>query len=610
MAAGKTSRGYGKLLGILGLGNLGYAGKWVLLAGLIGVVAGLAAIGFSWLIRFVADNAFAGPAPVEGESAGLVWWQSLLILGIPAAGGFLARWLTDRFAPEAVGHGTEQMIRSFHEKDGKVRPRVILIKGLASAVTIGTGGSAGQEGPIAQIGSGVGSGVSDAFHFPDRDRRMFLLAGASAGIGAIFSAPLGGALFAPEVLYRKPEFEGEAIIPCIIASIVAYTTRQTLTPGEHAVPIPADILEALEFDDWRQLLIYLVLALVCTFVGLIYTRTFSFVHRSFEALPKLTRPLKAALGGLLLGGLALAIAPVAGGHGVLFGGYGLMQGSIVGEIGIGVLLLLIAAKILATSLTLGSGGSGGLFAPSLAIGALTGAAVGSIAAKLFPDLGLEPACFAFVGMGGFFSGVAKTPIASIIIVCEMTGSYALLAPLMLVSVLHMLLATGWSIYDTQVPSQVDSPAHAGDFVVDVLERMKVKDVLEGAREPVVVAENTTLRRALEIVSKSRSTYFPVVDKDEQLVGIFGLTDIRRIFREEGIADLVIVRDFMVEDVVTITLEEDLSVANQRLNDRGIAQIPVVDADNPRRVLGMLSRNNLGAAYHQRLRQLKRAGSAD
>jgi CIC family chloride channel protein len=301
--------------------------------------------------------------------------------------------------------------------------------------------------------------------------------------------------------------------------------------------------------------------------------------------------------------------PFTQGQGVFFGGYGLMSGAIASDITLSALVILTFAKILATSLTIGSGGSGGMLAPSMAIGAVLGAAVGHAAQRLLPGLELEPACFAFVGMGGFFAGVAKTPIAAIIIVSEMTGSYGLLAPLMLVSVLHMLLAQKWTLYNTQVPGLVDSPAHAGEFVVDVLDGMRVRDLLDRFSKPTLVSENTTLRKALEIVSASRSTYFPVVDRERRLVGIFGLTDIRRIFQEEGVADLVIVRDFMVEDVVTITAEDTLNVALHRLNDRMIAQLPVVDADDPRKVLGMLSRNNLGAAYHQKLRELRRVGTA-
>jgi CIC family chloride channel protein len=320
---------------------------------------------------------------------------------------------------------------------------------------------------------------------------------------------------------------------------------------------------------------------------------------------------KPALGGLLLGILALLLTrfAVVGEHGVLFGGYALMKSSIAGEIAIGAMLILIVGKILATSFSLATGGSGGVFAPSLAIGALIGAIVGQASEFFFPNLGISSSCYALVGMGAFFAGVAKTPIAAIIIVCEMTGSYGLLAPLMFASVVHMLMATRWTIYDTQVPGLVDSPAHTGDFVIDVLERMHVADLLDGARRPETIPEDTTLRRALNRVSTAAGNYFPVVDADERLVGIFSLSDVRRIFQEMEVADLVIVRDFMVEAVVTTTPDDTLDVALQKLNEHGLHEIPVVDAQQPDRVLAMLTRNNLGAAYHRRLHALKRAGRA-
>jgi len=612
----RQGKGLGRLFAFLGLTDLGFVGKWVGMSTLVGIVGGLAAAGFKWLLGFLRENLLERATGLEGEGLGGLDERMWLVLLILPAGGLLVGWLTHRFAPEAEGHGTEQLIRTFHNLSGRVRRRVIGLKALTAAITIGTGGSAGQEGPVAQVGSGVGSAVSDALRLTERDRRTFLLAGASAGIGALFTAPMGGALFAPEVLYRKPEFEGEAIIPCIISSIVAYTTFTTISGEEKAIEISEEILAGLAFNSSpAELGIYLVLGLLCAVTSFLYVRTFDGIHSLSRKLTGKVAFLRPAIGGMLLAILALAITGIAGRHGVLFGGYKLMEDSIAGEhsiaggMAITTMLVLVVGKILATSFSIASGGSGGVFAPSLAIGALLGAVVGKATGELFPELGIEPACFALVGMGGFFAGVAKTPIASIIIVCEMTGSYGLLAPLMLVSVIHMLFATKWTIYNTQVDGLVDSPAHAGDFVVDVLEQMKVSDLLEGARQPHLIPENMTLRRSLAIVSTARGNYFPVVDEDERLVGIFSLSDVRRIFQEMEVADLVIVRDFMVETVVTVTPSENLNDALQKLNEHGLHEIPVVHEADGRHVLGMLTRNNLGAAYHRRLHALKRAGAA-
>lgn len=586
----------------------GLFGRWVGISTLTGMLGGLAAVAFHWLTEAFRETFLEHPLDIHHEGLGGAgperWW----LLVIPAVGGLVVGALTQMASPEAEGHGTEQLIRSFHRLSGNVRRRVIAVKGFCSALTIGTGGSAGQEGPVAQIGSGIGSAISDAFHLSERDRRIFLLSGASAGIGALFTAPLGGALFAPEVLYRKPEFEGDAIIPCIISSIVGYTTYTTLTGRTRAIPMGSEFTDQLTFHGVSDLPIYLVLAVVVALVGWVWVQAFRRISSTFQKFKRVPLALRAGLGGLLLGALALALAPVAGPHGVLFGGYELMHDAIHGRLAVGTLCLLVGAKILATSLSIGSGGSGGVFAPSLAIGALVGAAVGQGANHFFPGLGLNPACFALVGMGGFFAGVAKVPIASILMVSEMTGSYHLLAPLMLVSVLHVLIARNWTIYETQVEGLVDSPAHVGDFVVDVLDELRVADVIDPARVPALVSQNATLRRALDTVSTASGSYFPVVDGDQNLVGIFSLSDIRRIFLEQDVHDLVIVRDFMVDSVEFVTPRDSLNDALRKLNELSVHEIPVIDTERPGQVITMLTRNNLGAAYHRRLRELRRRSS--
>ncbi|QDU83469.1 H(+)/Cl(-) exchange transporter ClcA [Planctomycetes bacterium Pla163] len=591
------------------MGEAGYFGRAVGIASVVGVAGGLAAVGFDWLTEHIAESAVHEPLGLDGEGfptlGPLSWW----ILLIPTLGGLLVGWITQRFAPEAEGHGTERIIHSFHRLQGVVRRRVIVVKALCSALTIGSGGSAGQEGPVAQIGSGIGSATSDALSLSDRDRRIFLLAGASAGIGALFTAPLGGALFAPEVLYRKAEFEGEAIIPCIVSSILAYTTFTSLTGETRAIPMDPDFTRSLVFHGPSELPVYLVLAVVCAVVGWLWVRGFQGIAGWFHRRRRVPLALRAGAGGFLLGALALGLTAsgLTGDHGVLFGGYELMKGAIFGEIGLVALAVLILAKILATSLSIGSGGSGGVFAPSLAIGALCGALVGGLANELFPQLPVNPACFALVGMGAFFAGVAKTPISAVVMVCEMTGSYNLLAPLMLVSVLHLVMAHGWSIYETQVNSQIDSPAHAGDFVVDVLEEMQVRDVVEKDVLPTMVSQNATLRTALDVISRAQGSYFPVVDDDENLVGIFSLSDVRRIFLETDVHHLVLVRDFMVDNVVRVTREESLNDALRAMNELAVHALPVVDGKGSGRVVGMITRNNLGAAYHRRLRELQRHG---
>ncbi len=584
--------------------EIGHITKWVVLSSVIGLCGGLAAVGFRWMTEFLTEHIFQSTTGIEGEGvAGIQvgWWILLLV---PAIGGLITGVLVQRFAPETEGHGTDSVISSYHNLRGIIRKRVIFLKALTSAITIGTGGSAGQEGPVAQVGAGVGSSLASVLKLTDRDRRVFLMSGASAGIGAMFCSPLGGALFMPEVLYKKPEFEGEGIIPCIISSIIAYTTFTTLTGEHRAIEIAPETLGNLSFGHPSELLVYLVLGVVCALVGWLYTRAFYGVHGLFEKLSAIPKWVRPAIGGLLLGGCALGLSLVTTEDGIFFGGYGLIQSAIGGgSLSVKVLIALILAKILATSFTISSGGSGGVFAPALAIGALVGALVAKIA--LSAGIEVNIAALALVGMGGFFAGVAKVPIASVIMVSEMTGSYALLAPLMLVAVVHMLLSTHWTMYKAQVDSPIDSPAHSGDFVVDVLQSIQVKDVFDKkAHRPSLINQDTTLREVLRIVSRANESYFPVVDGDDHLVGIFSLTDLRRIYLEEVVEDLIIVRDFMVEAVVTTHMEENLDEVLRRMTAHNINAIPVVDSEDPRVILALMERNEFGRAYDQRLRQLK------
>jgi CIC family chloride channel protein len=583
--------------------DFGTVTKWVFFAGLIGFASGLAGVVFHWLVHeaqvWITGRALGTTAEGIGASDALPW----LVLAIPAAGGLLTGILVQWIAPEAEGHGTDAVIRSFHRLKGVIRKRVIAVKAITSAITIGSGGSAGQEGPVAQVGAGVGSALAAAFKLSERDRRVCLLAGASGGIGAMFGSPLGGALFMPEVLYRDPEFEGDSIIPCIISSIFAYATFTAISGEFRVIPISPEIAETLVFRP-PQILPYMALAVICTIFGWLHVRVFYGVHGLFARLNRVPAFLRPALGGLLVGATALAIAPFAGEQGVLFGGYGLIRASIGGLVPVWILAALVIAKIGATAFSISSGGSGGVFAPSLAIGALIGGAVGQATSELFPALEINPAAFALVGMGGFFAGVAKVPIASVIMVCEMTGNYVLLAPLMLVSVLHVMLSRGWSLYNQQVGGLLDSPAHAGDFVVDVLSGIQVAELVREARPPHLIHQDTTLTQVLRAVADARESYFPVVDSEDHLVGIFSLTDIRRLYLEGDVGRFILVRDFMVESVVTAEPQENLDEVLRRMTANNINALPVMAPGGEGKVLAVLERNEIGHAYDRRLRALK------
>jgi CIC family chloride channel protein len=533
------------------------------------------------------------------------WW---LVLLIPALGALLSGMIVFTWAPEAEGHGTDALIRAFHRGAGQIRTRVPLIKGLASIITIGTGGSAGQEGPIAQIGAGFGSFLARVLRLSSNERRILALCGAAGGIGAIFRAPLGGALFGIEVLYSTSAIESAALLPCLASSIIGYSTFALFI-----TPRPIFIVPELSFRGLHELPLFALLGLACVAVGWLYVRVFYGLRdRVFRPLP-LPEHLKPAIGGLLLGVMALVYPQV------MSGGYGWVQWGAIGmppdlalpgepvfvpHMGMGLLLLLALLKILCTGLTISSGGSGGVFGPSVFIGGMLGGAVGQALKLTFPHMQIDPAAFALVGMGGFFAGVSKCPLTSIVMVCEMAGSYSLLVPLMLVCGLHMALSRGWSIYEEQVASPIDSPAHQGDFVIDVLERLKVQDVhvrTEGLeRVPAATPFNELLRQ----VANSSETLFLVVDSQANLTGIFSLRDVRLALLGSSAGPLVVADDLATHAVLTVTPQDDLHTALRRLTELNREEIPVVAADDPKQLIGLLSRRELISTYTKQIEALR------
>jgi CIC family chloride channel protein len=602
------------------------AGRVAVCSPLVGLIAGLGAVAFKlaldWMIAHVLGGLLHFHLPPTGEGPPPVgpptlhpwpWW---LVVLVPAIGGLVSGLIVFTWAPEAEGHGTDALVRAYHRGAGIIRGRVPLIKGIASVITIGTGGSAGQEGPIAQIGAGFGSYLARLLRLTPSERRLLMLAGAAGGVGAIFRAPLGGALFAGEVLYSTTAMEATALLPCLASSIIAYSTFALFI-----TPKPIFLVPALTFRGFGELPQFAVLAVVCAGLGWLYVRAFYGIRDYvFHPLP-IPRHLKPALGGLLLGLLALAFPQL------MTGGYGWVQWGAIGmppqamfeatagtrfltsefakpQFGLAMLLALAVLKTLATGLTISSGGSGGVFGPSIFIGGMIGGAVGQAFQLAFPSLNVNPTAFALVGMGGFFAGVSKTPLTSIVMVCEMSGSYSLLVPLMLVCGLNVGLSRHWTLYEEQVPSPVDSPAHQGDFVVDVLERLKVGQVKVRSHGLEIVPEATPFAEIVRRVAQSAETLFPVVDAQGQLTGIFTLRDIRLALLGSEWGPLVLADDLATRPVRSVTPDDDLHTALKRMTELNSDELPVVARDDPGRLLGLLGRRELVAAYTAQIEALR------
>jgi CIC family chloride channel protein len=578
-----------------------YHFRWFTLSIAVGVVSGIGAIIFDELLLTILRHtitAFTGYIePGRGAPAaqvlGFVSPYSYLMIVIPTIGGLISGLIVYTLAPETAGDGTDAMIENFHKKGGYSRPRAPIIKIITSAITIGTGGSAGKEGPISQIGSGFGSFLATTLKLRPRERRILALAGAAAGLGAIFRSPLGAALFATEVLYRDMEFEFEAILPCIISSIVAYTIF-TQVYGRAAIFFPGPVDFALP----RELLPYAIFGVLCAAAGYVWIKVFHGTqHNLFERL-KIPRVLKPAIGGLMCG-LILFFYP----H-VMDGGYGWVQMALEGKMLWYIMFLMAALKIVATSCTLGSGGSGGVFGPSVFIGAMLGGGFGYLGQQLFPAWVIYPYSFVLVGMGGFFAGVAKTPLAAIIMACEMSASYTLLVPLMLVSSIAILLLGRTGLYEKQVINRLTSPAHLREFARGLLEDMYVRDALE-LHCVTTIPEDMHFTELVHAVTKSPNIYFPVVNPKGEMTGILSVNDIREIMFEEGVSHLIVAKDVASPNVVRVFLTDSLQEALDKMNTIQVDELPVVKQDASNDIVGMLTKRDIISYYHSRT---QRSGS--
>lgn len=584
--------------------------RLVFLSVCVGLIAGLGAAGFFVMLEaakhlflhqmagYYPDGPGGEPGLFEVVSADAP--RRWVLFLVPSIGGLLSGLLVWKFAPEAEGHGTDAAIEAYHYKAGRVRARVPFVKAVSSALTIGSGGSGGREGPIAQIGAGFGSMLGGWLGLGARERRILMASGMAAGVGAIFHAPMAGALFAAEVLYRELDLEYEAIIPSIVSSITAYAVF-CLFFGSHSL----FVTPGFAFTNPLQLIPYLVLGVAVAGGAFLYIKVFYLVRDLSlrSGLPLWIRP---AIGGLIVGAIGL-LAPDALGT-----GYGIVQKGLVygteleatfGSIGIGLLLAVFAGKILTTSFSIGTGGSGGVFGPAIVIGGALGGAVGIIAQKIFPGLDIQPGAFVLVGMAGFFGGAANTPISTVIMVSEMTGNYRLLVPSMWVCVISYMLVQRWALYEKQLSNRFETPVHMGNMIEAILRNMKVGEVLRGQDRSVAITSispEARLSEMLESFAALEQSSFPVVDSEGRIQGLVKGRELRSLaLPDHGLNDLLLAEDVM-SPPVTVTSEEDLLHTTRLMTANNIEEVVVVDSIETGRPVAVLTHRNVVASYHTRL----------
>ncbi|MEX2186532.1 MAG: chloride channel protein [Pirellulales bacterium] len=582
---------------------------------LVGVVAGLGAIAFYVACQVVAGYALgafvgyhphhpAGEPPMFGEMA--AEFRPWLLLVVPAVGGLVSGWLVFTFAPEAEGHGTDAAIASYHFHQGRIRPRVPLVKIFSSALTIGTGGSGGREGPIAQIGAGFGSILGGLLKLSAAERRILMAAGVGAGVAAIFRAPLAGALFAAEVLYSSSDFESEAIVPAALASITAYCIFCLAFGWAALFALPADTLAQLKFTNPLHLLWYFLLALLCVVLAMIYTRSFYSLTHWFKRLPM--RPhFKPAIGAFMSAAVGLGLYYMLRQNtsvlSVLSFGYGILQDAMSvdaarsDDLWIALVLFAVAmGKILTTSLTIGSGGSGGVFGPSMVIGGCAGGALGLVLHHFWPAYVPHPAAFVLVGMAGFFAAAAKTPFSTLVIVSEMTGNYNLLLPALFVCMVAFLLSDEQSIYSSQVECKSRSPAHQGDYVLEVLAGMHVRQFLRPHATTPMLHLGDPLRLVVEQLSNSTFHGLPVTDDGGRYLGLVSLDEVHLAAMSAHLQSLIVAEDLMRTDVPPLEPQFTLDRALELFIESDCLDLPVVDDEQSRKIIGIVRRSDISSTY--------------
>ena len=526
----------------------------------------------------------AGGERILGEMERAPPFRPIFLVIVPALGALLGGAISFWLAPETRGGGSDAIIEAFHRKNGFVRKRVAFVKALVSILTLGSGGSGGREGPTMQMGGALGSLVGQLLRVTDRERRILLVAGTAAGMAAVFRTPLGAALLAVEVLHRD-DFETDALVPSVLASVVAYSVfiaffgEATLFTHAPAYPfVPA------------HLPLYALFAVVISLVASAFLAMLRAVQAFVRGLriPEWSKP---GLGGLALGLFATPIIMFIGPHmgkpgqglGILGGGYGAAQLGISGAswfptgwLGVDTLLLLGAVKIIATCLTVGSGGSAGDFGPSLVIGGIFGGAFGRAAQALLHDPRIDPGAFALVGMGTFYGGLAHVPIASLVMTCELAGSYDLLVPLMLAEGIAFVAMRHRSLYTAQVPTKRDSPAHREDLIFDVLTGICVADVVVRDRAHQTFDVRTPARVVIEKAAATTwQDVFPVLSDSGKLVGVVLSDVLRTMAANPDIGELAIAHDLMIPPV-SVRDTDSLQRALDTILSHGVRELVVID----------------------------------
>ena len=548
----------------------------------VGVGAGLGAYIFRRLIDFIFKFSFGS---IANFLAPISPFQYILI---PAAGGLIVGILIYKYAQEAKGHGVPEVMEAVALRGGRIRPRVAVVKALASSICIGTGGSVGREGPIAQIGSALGSTVGQLLNLSDERVRNLVACGAAGGIAATFNAPIAGALFALEVILGQfhATYFGAVVISAVTADVIA----QNLEGNLRAFTVPQYSL----VSAW-ELIFYALLGVIAAFVSVFFSRS---LYASEDLFEKLHIPeyIKPALGGALLGVVGILTYKSGDIPRIFSVGYESINTALANSFTLQITLALLILKMLATLITLGSGGSGGVFAPSLFMGAMLGASFGQGVNLLFPEISAPAGAYALVGMAAFFSGAAHAPVTAILILFEMTGDYQIILPLMLTTVISTLISrilSKDSIYTLKLSRRGVNLEQGQD--IDVMQGVMVNEIMTTDLD--FVAPDLPVNALADVFSESHHHGLPVCDTAGNLLGIVTLQDLEKSLGDPNFENLKVIDIATTGDLQVTYPEESVWEALRRLSIRDVGRLPVLENRASQKLVGLIRRSDIVRAYN-------------
>ncbi len=552
------------------------------LAMIIGLLGGYGAVGFRFLISFFQQLCYGSGGEILTALEGLSWLRRLLV---PTAAGAVAGPLIYFLAREAKGHGVPEVMEAVALKGGVIRKRVVIIKSLASALSIASGGSVGREGPIVQIGSAIGSSLGQILKLSPNRMRVVVACGAAAGIAATFNAPVAGMMFALEIILG--EFAITTFSPIVLSAVMA-TAISRYYLGDY----PAFIVPHYELISAWELFFHAGLGLAAGLVAVGFTTVLYKTEDLFDAWP-IPDWLKTPATGLFLGMLGVFFPWVLG------IGYEGINMALFEQMSWWLMLALVGVKILATSMTIGGGMSGGIFAPSLFLGAMLGGAYGHILHGLSPTLTAKAGAYAIVGMGAVVAGTTHGPLTAFLILFEMTGGYKIILPLMIACIISTLVASQIrqeSIYTLKLLRRGIN-IRAGKEM-NLLRSMSVGQAMR--TEVETLPEDMRLRDFMKLLVHSKHSSFPVVDHTGRLAGILSYADYSEHAFEESLQDVVVVKDMATKNVETVCPHDDLELALTRISAKDYATLPVIASPEDRRLVGIISRRDITSAYSRQI----------